>query len=1244
MSTRALRASLAAWLLAIASSWMASPALAVAPRMEMSPSRDVTELTLPDGTRHVFVRDVVLDHGQGIQTWIGKHDTLGTRHRAILTRGPKGTYGVLSTPAGDWRIEPGPSGDRLIDPASEPPGPPLGTNDALTVPPEARAKRMPLNAPSAFIPREGFDMVARSKSTPSPTYDVDLMIVYTRSFTAAEGGEANVQTLLQYLVDRANAALADSEIALRWRLVRSVEVDYNAVNSRERALGAVTYGCLTGCGFDADTFGHIEPMRNAAGADVVILLRAASDGGVAFLGTDPPNPAYAYAYAGCTGTGCDYVFAHELGHVLGMAHDRNTSAFQSGGSPNYQGGVRPYAFGYAFCTGGTLSCNPMLPPANGGCTFDPQCATPSNDNFRDIMAYFTQSTLVFKYSNPRVACTPSFGATHACGLPASDANSADNAQAVNDYRATASAMKPTVDPPPPPPTFLRFAAPAYAVDEGAATTLTVLRQGNASGTAQVRWRTLDGNAAAGSDYVAASGVLTWGDGDTSSRTITVSALADGLAGEDNEYFLVNLFEASGSGEVYADGPNAAVVVASTWPPPAGLPTGYSTPAGMAPWAAASDRAFEGTSSMGSAYLGNSNGPFVSALDFTADFSEGYVVFAYRTSLSPKPTGLFDFWVDGQLAYQVGGQADWTLYRYKLTAGRHTLRWRAATSGGLACSSSNATPPCEDRAWIDLVTLPIGVAGMAPMFTNPPSTTFVVGQFGRFQFTATGSPAPIFQLSGPYAAGMGFSSAGTFSGTPAPGYAGRYIVTVTASNGVPPDAQQTFTLDVVKQSQSISFAALPDRKQGDPAFAVSAAASSGLAVRFSSLTSAVCTTSGTTVTLAGSGTCSIAADQDGDGTFAAAAQVVRSFAVQPTVSPQQRRLTLSTTTLSFGAQSMGTTSPAQAVTVTNTGTDPVAIASVATSAGFSASHDCGALAAAASCTIALTFTGPVDTTVPLNSSVAVNGTLSIASDADGSPHTVAMSATVEKSLVQHFYRSILGREPEASGHDFWAAQAQAAVDRGSNVNETWYAMAAAFFVSPEYVNQGRSDDGFIDDLYRTFFNREADAEGRAYWKDQIASGLPRVAVLVNFMFSAEFRDFTRAIFGNTQVRAEVDMAGDFYRGLLARLPDDGGFGFWVGRFRDAQCQGSGAVVAQADSISSSFVSSAEYANRARNDADFVSDLYDAFMRRGADKAGLDYWLGELQSGRRTREQARHDFTLSPEFSNRVTAVINQGCLH
>jgi serralysin len=119
--------------------------------------------------------------------------------------------------------------------------------------------------------------------------------------------------------------------------------------------------------------------------------------------------------------------------------------------------------------------------------------------------------------------------------------------------------------------------------------------------------------------------------------------------------------------------------------------------------------------------------------------------------------------------------------------------------------------------------------------------------------------------------------------------------------------------------------------------------------------------------------------------------------------------------------------------------------------------------------------------------------------------------------------------------------------------------------------------------------------------------------------------------------------DFYRGLLARLPDAGGFTFWVQKFRAAQCQGASAVTAQAEAISSAYALSGEYAARSRTPSQYVGDLYNAFLRRGGDLAGVQYWISQITTGAQTREQVRQQFVASPEFSGRVAAVIAQGCL-
>jgi hypothetical protein len=90
------------------------------------------------------------------------------------------------------------------------------------------------------------------------------------------------------------------------------------------------------------------------------------------------------------------------------------------------------------------------------------------------------------------------------------------------------------------------------------------------------------------------------------------------------------------------------------------------------------------------------------------------------------------------------------------------------------------------------------------------------------------------------------------------------------------------LTVSKASQTITFNPLPDKSYGAADFGVSATASSGLAVSFSSQTTSVCTVAGSTVHILAWGTCSIAASQIGNNDFNAAPGVTQSFTVSKAV--------------------------------------------------------------------------------------------------------------------------------------------------------------------------------------------------------------------------------------------------------------------------------------------------------------------------------------------------------------------------
>jgi hypothetical protein len=95
-------------------------------------------------------------------------------------------------------------------------------------------------------------------------------------------------------------------------------------------------------------------------------------------------------------------------------------------------------------------------------------------------------------------------------------------------------------------------------------------------------------------------------------------------------------------------------------------------------------------------------------------------------------------------------------------------------------------------------------------------------------------------------------------------------------------------------------------------------------------------------------------------------------------------TLSAGSLTFATQLVGTTSPAQSITLTNYGTTTLSIAGIAaTTANFAETNTCSSsLASGANCTIDVTFTP--------SAAGSVTGTLSVTDNAPGTPQTVALS--------------------------------------------------------------------------------------------------------------------------------------------------------------------------------------------------------------------------------------------------------------
>jgi hypothetical protein len=97
------------------------------------------------------------------------------------------------------------------------------------------------------------------------------------------------------------------------------------------------------------------------------------------------------------------------------------------------------------------------------------------------------------------------------------------------------------------------------------------------------------------------------------------------------------------------------------------------------------------------------------------------------------------------------------------------------------------------------------------------------------------------------------------------------------------------------------------------------------------------------------------------------------------------LAVSPSSVDFGSQDLGTTSTAKPVSITNRGSSAVAIQGITASGDFAQTNNCGTLlAAGASCTAQVTFKPTAAGTR--------TGTLTISSDAPGSPNTVKLSGS------------------------------------------------------------------------------------------------------------------------------------------------------------------------------------------------------------------------------------------------------------
>ena len=98
----------------------------------------------------------------------------------------------------------------------------------------------------------------------------------------------------------------------------------------------------------------------------------------------------------------------------------------------------------------------------------------------------------------------------------------------------------------------------------------------------------------------------------------------------------------------------------------------------------------------------------------------------------------------------------------------------------------------------------------------------------------------------------------------------------------------------------------------------------------------------------------------------------------------------------------------------------------------------------------------------------------------------------------------------------------------------------------------------------------------------------------------------------------------YNASFKRLPDPDGLKYWIGKYNSGENDER--------AVASSFLVSAEFKERYGenvSDTTYVNNLYQNVLGRDADTGGLNYWLGQLNSGAETRYEVLLGFAESTE---------------
>ena len=212
---------------------------------------------------------------------------------------------------------------------------------------------------------------------------IDVAVFYTPAIREALGGFDLVEAAIDLMVAETNVAYEASGVNQRIKVVAAEEViGYTEATPKTDLFR-----------LKSQSDGHMDEVhgiRDKVGADIVVLLSKGGRG-MAFRSLYVPKDRWAFAVV----HGRPIEFAHELGHIMGLSHDRYTRCH---GRRCDVFNPIPYAFGYV----NQRAFDPHDPESP-----NPDATVPTTARWRTIMAYTDQCDAagvsckgLLRFSNP----------------------------------------------------------------------------------------------------------------------------------------------------------------------------------------------------------------------------------------------------------------------------------------------------------------------------------------------------------------------------------------------------------------------------------------------------------------------------------------------------------------------------------------------------------------------------------------------------------------------------------------------------------------------------------------------------------------------------------------------------------------------------------------------------------------------------------------------------------------------------